>query len=436
MARFTSYSSKAKPTDSDTLLINDSGSSSNKQVSFTAVMSWVKDKLGSSTIDGLDTTSKNVVGAINELRSGVNGKADQSNTYTKTEVDALIDEVEVETDTTLEIAGAAADAKKTGDELTAIRADLDAIEPGLSDDAKTALLNCFAHVAWIDADGQSYYSALADELFPSADSINAVFSQGQNKIYDTDTLNDLKQYLTVTALYADGRTREVDDYTLSGVLVHGSSTITVTKDGKTATFTVQVDYLTYTWNYTDGSPIDNGMLVYASGGTAEMTANGYSIAATNASDVSYRLYYPWPNLDAEYTKVIVELDFILDGWGSYNNAPYMNGIRLSPGFGNRGGNTINSPAFVFNTSGVTSWHPTDGNQYNQAVLNAYSFTVGNEYTIKLDVDTQSTKIYVNDVLVAEETSTYYVDLARSTLFGVSRGASITIKSYKEQRGIS
>lgn len=95
MARFTSYSSKAKPTDSDTLLINDASSSSNKQISFTAVLGWVKDKLGSSTIDGLDTTSKNVVGAINELRSGVNGKADSSAVYTKSQVDtALGDKVD------------------------------------------------------------------------------------------------------------------------------------------------------------------------------------------------------------------------------------------------------------------------------------------------------------------------------------------------------
>ena len=95
MARFTSYSSKSKPTDSDTLLINDASSSSNKQVSFTAVLGWVKDKLGSSTIDGLDTTSKNVVGAINELCSGVNGKADSSSVYTKFQVDtALSDKVD------------------------------------------------------------------------------------------------------------------------------------------------------------------------------------------------------------------------------------------------------------------------------------------------------------------------------------------------------
>ena len=51
-------------------------------------------------------------------------KADRSTTYTKTQVDQMIEDVEVETDTTLEVAGAAADAKKVGDELSDIKADL------------------------------------------------------------------------------------------------------------------------------------------------------------------------------------------------------------------------------------------------------------------------------------------------------------------------
>ena len=37
---------------------------------------------------------------------------------------------------------------------------------GLSDAAKAALLACFEHVAWIDADGQDYYDALESALYP------------------------------------------------------------------------------------------------------------------------------------------------------------------------------------------------------------------------------------------------------------------------------
>jgi hypothetical protein len=71
-------------------------------------------------------------------------------------------------------------------------------------------------------------------------SISAVFTQGSATIYDTDSLDTLKQYLTVTATYADSTTATVTDYTLSGTLSVGVSTITVSYSGKTATFNVVV----------------------------------------------------------------------------------------------------------------------------------------------------------------------------------------------------
>lgn len=230
----------------------------------------------------------------------------------------------------------------------------------LSYAAKQALLNCFAHVAWIDDQGQSYYNALESELFPDTalESITAVFTPEQaapvtidptrvsayistdgkwtassdsysvcvpvtsgkryaltwsttdsssvgtifrygfsdtntasgqtlsgwirstpqdsqntqviasgaylvlqfgvsvapsivsnnyftltelaTPIYDTDSLDTLRQYLTVTATYSDSTTATVTDYTLSGTLTAGTSTITVGYGGKTDTFNVAV----------------------------------------------------------------------------------------------------------------------------------------------------------------------------------------------------
>lgn len=73
-------------------------------------------------------------------------------------------------------------------------------------------------------------------------SITAVFTQGGQTIYSDDTLDSLKQYLTVTATYSDGETEEVptEDYTLSGTLTVGTSTITVTYGEETDTFEVTV----------------------------------------------------------------------------------------------------------------------------------------------------------------------------------------------------
>lgn len=112
----------------------------------------------------------------------------------------------------------------------------------LTDDVKQALLNCFSHVAWATDDGQSYVDDLEDALYPSAslESISAVFTQGSAVIYDTDSLDTLKQYLTVTALYSDTTTKTVTTYTLSGTLEAGTSTITASYGGKTATFNVAV----------------------------------------------------------------------------------------------------------------------------------------------------------------------------------------------------
>lgn len=56
----------------------------------------------------------------------IKDKADKSTTYTKTEVDNLISEVEVETDTTLDIPGAPADSAETGHQIGLLKADLDA----------------------------------------------------------------------------------------------------------------------------------------------------------------------------------------------------------------------------------------------------------------------------------------------------------------------
>lgn len=76
-------------------------------------------------------------------------------------------------------------------------------------------------------------------------SIDAVFTQGGAIIYDTDSLDSLKQYLVVTANYSDSTSEIVPstDYTLSGALEVGTSTITVTYSGKTDTFAVVVSDL-------------------------------------------------------------------------------------------------------------------------------------------------------------------------------------------------
>ena len=116
---------------------------------------------------------------------------------------------------------------------------------GLTEDFKQALLQVVAHIgAWSDAHGQDYYDDLYDALYPpvNLDSISALFQPGTAVINDTMSLDDLKQYLTVTAVYTDSSTEELSssDYSLSGSMTAGNQTITVSYGGKTTTFTVTV----------------------------------------------------------------------------------------------------------------------------------------------------------------------------------------------------
>lgn len=111
----------------------------------------------------------------------------------------------------------------------------------LTEEIKQALLTCFQHVAYLDND-EDYYSALRTALYShgSLIRIEALFTQGQNHIYNFDNLNYLKQYLVVTATYEDGSSATVSDYELSGTLSAGTSVITVTYLQKTTTFNVIV----------------------------------------------------------------------------------------------------------------------------------------------------------------------------------------------------
>ena len=107
-------------------------------------------------------------------------------------------------------------------------------------------------------------------------SISAVYTQS-GTVYDTDTLDSLKADLVVTATYTDQSTATVasTDYTLSGTLTGGTSTITATYGGKADTFTVTV--VLYS--------IPNGTHDYT--GTSDTDYNGRSIAVSGSHHVTY-----------------------------------------------------------------------------------------------------------------------------------------------------
>ena len=71
-------------------------------------------------------------------------------------------------------------------------------------------------------------------------SIEAVFTQGDNVIYEKTNLDALRPYLKVYAVRDGGDKREITDYQLSGSLDVGTSSVTVSYDCFEANFTVNV----------------------------------------------------------------------------------------------------------------------------------------------------------------------------------------------------
>lgn len=64
-----SFDQKSAPEDNDLLVEYDASASKVKNVKFGGVWNWIVKKLTSAVINELRTSSKNVVGAINELNS-------------------------------------------------------------------------------------------------------------------------------------------------------------------------------------------------------------------------------------------------------------------------------------------------------------------------------------------------------------------------------
>jgi len=185
-------------------------------------------------------------------------------------------------------------ATNTAD-ISDLKADLEQIVPGLTDEAKQALLACFQHVIWLDHDAD-YYQRLNDALYASQDVvfISAVFNSGSTVLYPNTSLDDLKAFLTVTATYADSHSSEVVSYALSGSLVVGVNTITVSYQNKTTTFTVTIsDYewgSDYTWLY---RPSVDGLLSQNEN-VSDVVAVGGQALATETLDGDVL------NLSAEY----------------------------------------------------------------------------------------------------------------------------------------
>lgn len=152
------------------------------------------------------------------------------------------------------------------DAINAVQADVgvldekvDSVVGTLTPEIKAALLNCFAHVGWDHGGDKSYYYALEEALYAdNVTRVEAVLSLGTHEVYNTDNVEALRNFLTVTAYFDDNTNEVVDTYTLEGDLSEvGTNTVTV-KYGRSKHTTVSVPTVAnptgilYDWDFTKG----------------------------------------------------------------------------------------------------------------------------------------------------------------------------------------
>lgn len=263
----------------------------------------------------------------------------------------------------------------------------------------------------------------------AAQSITATYTQS-GAVYDTDTLDSLKPDLVVTANYSGGTSETVpaSDYTLSGTLTVGTSTITVSYAGLTDTFSVTVStYITngliHHWDAIDntGNGHDSTATTWADlVGTNDFNFNGSQIAwGTN--------YLSFPGVTGNYLSSLedaehsggktVEVCFKPDNAQS---------TVVCCAFNNEGADTSTSNAFgkivIYSDNSVNA----KGQSSSAYPTGLTALTDVNGISASYSADTTISAVYVNGVAKTASGSSHSM---RGSSKKVTAGASPTNYDY-------
>lgn len=225
---------------------------------------------------------------------------------------------------------------------------------------------------------------IADEEQVILSSISATYAGGE-----VATGTDLTSLtgITVTATYSDGTTKTVTGYTLSGEILEGENTITVSYGGKTTTFTVMG--IAEIGGETTAELITDGLLGYWDFRTAEYNNEGAGsttlISPTQGSGQLFTWAKNQITSQNEYGMTSGSRSFMYDQLGGTSQTDLgteFTAITLT--HGHVGGFCMESdnlaPYWRFRpsyktTSGETTMSAISGSQYNSDNKDDYNFCV-------------------------------------------------------------
>ena len=270
---------------------------------------------------------------------------------------------------------------------------------GLTEEIKQALLQLARKVAYIDADGEDYYQDLYDALYnvePPASlvSIDAVYTQS-GTVYDTDNLYSLEEDLVVTAYYSDGTSAVIpaQDYTLSGTLTVGTSTITVSYEGKTDTFTVTVSQhadprtLLYNWDLTQSLTDTVSSVTMPVNSNAVQSSSGLTI---NAGGQAYVCPIGSSTSDIYEQEIEFDIGAMTKSFGNSHGRFFT--LGGTPG----NVSTTHSAGFIWRSTG--SWQIYLGSWSGDTAVSTYTDIANKTITVKIHEAKMS--VYDGDTLIA------------------------------------
>lgn len=191
----------------------------------------------------------------------------------------------------------------------------------------------------------------------AAQSITATYTQS-GTVYTTDSLDSLKNDLVVTANYSGGTSETVpaSNYTLSGTLTVGTSTITVTYAGLTDTFDVTVS----TWSTSpqirqaDAYYSTTGELVTKTGVSATKL---YEFGAIDMSAVKASQYYDATNNYMSTANTILYIKYYTTNTNSMSGTANHKIVFCNSGDGliQYSSTTVGSETNIGNVRQSTAW---------------------------------------------------------------------------------
>lgn len=259
----------------------------------------------------------------------------------------------------------------------------------------------------------------------TATSISAVYTQ-TGTVYNTDSLDSLKADLVVTATFSDSTTGVIsaEDYTLSGTLEVGTSTITVSYAGLTDTFTVTVtrSVLLQSYDFTQGLTDSVGGNVATLSGAATQDSSGVHLSSASS-------YVTMPDLIKADGDVTIEFDM----------------GDMTKGFSGVHGRLImwdSTSGLIYRNSG--SWQVYNGSAWETTTDSVTDANYYSNKTIKLRVGAKKSasvpksdmEIIVDGASVWSKTEYYRTDTAKTIYLGSSATAfyNCTIKAVRVYEG--